>query len=130
MGAGRSVLFAFIAGGLIGVVGAAALVAGHYNRMIENWYLMGVVEQAQIARQIRTGESERLAERIEDSLPTYALAVSSQFGDSTVALPALWSLRDFYRATATPIPDEIAGLFEGLPPKPADCCAVKRLELR
>ncbi len=125
-----SVLLSFMVGGLVGAVGGTALVAGHYNRMFEGWYLMGVVEQAQIARQIRTGEGDPLAERIEESLPGYALAVNSQFGQSSLALQALWSVRDFYRATATPIPDEVASLFEGLPPKPAGCCAVKKLELR
>jgi hypothetical protein len=125
-----ALVLAFLAGGLGGAVGATVLVGGHYNRIFEGWYLMGVVEQAQIARQIRGGEGGLLAERIEGSLPGYALAVSSQFGRSSQSLPALWSVRELYRATATPIPDELADLLASLPPKPPGCCVVERPEPR
>jgi hypothetical protein len=124
------VLSTFLIGALLGAVAAATLVANHYKNLFEDWYLMGVAEQAHIAHQIKTGKSDRLAAGIETSLPGYLLAIESQFGRSDQALPALWSVRDFYRASGTPVPEEVADLLEDLPPKPVGCCPVSKPELR
>ena len=125
-----SALLIFVAGVVLGGAAGTFLVARHYNGMFQNWYLNGVVEQAHIAREIRTNRGAALAGRIEVSLPRYAHDVKSLFGQGEDALPALWSIRDFYEATNTPIPDDVAGLLADLPPKPAGCRAVEKPELR
>lgn len=118
-----SILFA---GVLVGATGATLLVARHYNHMFRGWHLTGVVEQAQIAKEIQLNRAEALAERIEASLPRYALDVESQYGRSEDALVALWSIRDFYESTAASIPVEVSDLLADLPQRPAGCSKGER----
>jgi hypothetical protein len=44
-------------------------------------------------------------------------------------LPALWTIRDYYRATSKPMPEDLAALLDELPPKPSGCCDTPRPEL-
>jgi hypothetical protein len=81
-----SILLSLLAGVGSGALAATTLVANHYNRLFDGWYLMGVAEQAHIAHQIKTGQGGRLAAGIETSLPGYVLTIESQYGLSGRAL--------------------------------------------
>ena len=58
----------FFAGALTGAVLAGGFVGWHWNRNFVNWYVMGVADQANVAREIHSGRGRELAGRIMGDL--------------------------------------------------------------
>ena len=114
------VVGALVVGLLLGAVVGGAAVNHRYREIFEDWLFMGYAEQTLIARQIKMGKGEELAERIVGSLPQYALTVESQFSQSRRRVPALQTIRKFYQDTDTPIPEEISDLLESIPVRESD----------
>jgi hypothetical protein len=117
----RSV-FTFLGGFLVGAVTLAALVGWHWKGNFENWYVLGVADQANVAREIYSGRGDALADRIRQDLPHYVLVVDREFPDSDWATPALWLANDVYAESSTPVPPEIEEILAAPPPKPPGCC--------
>lgn len=107
---------------VVGAIGASAMVASHYNRMFRERYVLDIVEQAQIAKQIRNGSGLDLANRIEQTLPEYVVALEREYGRHDAVLPGLRSVKDFYVSTATPVPESIRLILDKLPPAPPASC--------
>ncbi len=111
-----------LGGGLvIGAIGGSVVVGVHYNKIIRQQFVYGVVGQVLIADQIRGGTGSELAQRIEQKLPQQLLFLERTF-DREAVLPAYWSVRDFYLKTGTPVPEEIQSILSELPPTPASSC--------
>jgi len=115
----RRWLFAatFLGGVVVGAVGYSAFVGRHWQRNFSSWYVLGLADQANVAREIFSGRGPELAKRIEGSLPEYVRAVRREFGDDEGADWALWMVSDVYDAAGTPPPPELQVVFASLPPR-------------
>jgi hypothetical protein len=84
--------------------------------------VLGVADQANVARDVYSGRGDALADRIRRDLPHYVLVVDREFPDSRWATPALWLAKDVYAESSTPVPREIEEILGALPPKRSGCC--------
>ncbi len=107
----------FMAGSLAGAVVAGAFVGWHWQRNFANWYVMGLMDQANVAREIYSGQGRELADRIRGSLPTYVTAVEREFRNAQGREWALWMVSDAYKAADEDLPEELRELISTLPPK-------------
>lgn len=106
----------FLAGALMGAGSAGAFVGLHWQQNFANWYIVGVADQANVAREISTGQGTQLADRIRASLPPYVNAVERDFRGAEGREWALWMVNDAYRAAGDPPPD-IQPILSALPPR-------------
>jgi hypothetical protein len=112
----------FLGGFVVGATSFAALVGWHWKANFEDWYVLGVADQANVAHEIYSGRGDALAARIRQDLPHYVLVVDREFPDSRWATPALWLANDVYTESSMPVPPEIEEILGALPPKPPGCC--------
>ena len=107
----------FASGLVIGAILAAVAVSGHWQRNFEDWYVLGMADQANVAREIASGRAEELATAIRSSLPGYVLTLEREFASPESSHYALWTVRDAYEAAGEPIPENIKPLLEDLTPR-------------
>ena len=117
-------LLAFSGGLLFGGLASGFFVGWHWNRNFQDWYLTGVADQANVAREIYAGRSVQLADQIRASLPQYVLAIHGEFGTPESSYPALRLVRDVYNESSTEIPGEIAQILSRVPPRSPGSCTV------
>ncbi len=110
---------AFLAGVIVGGLASGFFVGWHWNRTFGDWYVTGVADQANVAREIYAGRSVQLADRIRSSLPQYVLAIDREFGTPESAHYALRLVRDVYEQSSSEMPEEIAGILGALPTRPS-----------
>ena len=115
------------AGFVLGVVAMWFVVKQTTVKVFANQYLVGVMDQANVALHIRAGKQMELLTNIDASLPGYVLAVDDGFRGNPGSTNALWMVRAYYERNAMAIPPEIKGILESLPPKPPTSCQ-KRLQ--
>jgi hypothetical protein len=110
-------LLKFSAGLVIGAVAGGGLVGWHWNRNFRNWYVMGMADQANVAREIYAGRSQELADRIRRTLPTYVRAVESEFRNGEGRDGAYWIVSDVYKVSGAEVPAELKPILASLPPR-------------
>ena len=108
----------FIAGLLIGGL-VTFIIAGKANqRLWARCVAIGLMEQAFIATELRTHRQDDLQRRAEANLPSAVLAIHQHKELQSVpeSQSALRAVKDFYEMNSVPVPTEIAGILNGLPP--------------
>ena len=123
------ITFAVLAGLVVGVVAMWFLVARTTGRVFANQYLVGVMDQANVALHIRAGKQMDLLTNIEASLPEYVLAVDQEFKDHSNSMNALWMVKAYYERNQIAIPAEIRSILDSLPPKPPTACQIRLRKL-
>lgn len=85
-------------------------------RQLSEQYPFKVIEQTEIARELRRGRHAELAERIEQRLPEYVLALKdpSFLDESPMTNDALWHVKRFYLENNLEIPKEIEPILANL----------------
>lgn len=107
----------FLAGVLVGGVLAAVGVSWIWNRQFEDWYVLEVADNANVAKEIYLGHSQELADRIRLSLPEYARHIETDFADSQWSAGTLWLIADVFEASDTKPPPEVERIIDSLPPR-------------
>ncbi len=116
---------ATVGGLIVGVVAMWLLVARTTGRVFANQYLIGVMDQANVALHIRAGRQMELLTNIEAALPSYVLAVDQQFRGDPGSTNALWMVKAYYVRNQVAIPAEIQSIMDSLPPQPPTACQVR-----
>ena len=119
------ILFSVLAGFVLGVVAMWILVKQTTVKVFANQYLVGVMDQANVALHIRAGKQMELLTNIEAALPSYVLAVDEGFRGHADSTNALWMVKAYYERNKIVIPPEINGIMDSLPPKPPTACQIR-----
>ena len=119
------VFLSVLAGFVLGVVVMWFVVKQTTGKVVANQYLVGVMDQANVALHIRAGKQMELLTNIEASLPSYVLAVDEGFRGHAGSTDALWMVRAYYERNDMVIPPEIKGILDSLPPKPPTSCQIR-----
>lgn len=118
----------FGCGFLAGAIVVGGLVVWRYTIMFRQFHLTQVAGQVYSVREIYAGRSKQLGEQIVQSLPQYVLAVDQLFGKNQKRLGILWQTQRFYEENSIPVPENIAGILESLPPRPPKICPLRKGE--
>src|SRR5258708_2874312 len=119
------IFFSVLAGFVLGVVAMWILVKQTTAKVFANQYLVGVMDQANVALHIRAGKQMELLANIEAALPSYVLAVDEGFRGHVGSTNALWMVKAYYERNKIVIPQEIKGIMDSLPPKPPTACQIR-----
>lgn len=119
------VFLSILAGFVLGVLAMWFVVKQTTVKVFANQYLIGVMDQANVALHIRAGKQMELLTNIEAALPSYALAIDDGFRGHAGSTNALWMVKAYYERNGIPIPPEIKGILDSLPPKPPTACQVR-----
>ena len=119
------IILSVLAGFVLGVVAMWSVVKQTTVKVFENQYLVGVMDQANVALHIRAGKQMELLTNIEAALPSYVLAVDDGFRGHAGSTNALWMVRAYYERNEIVIPPEIKGILDSLPPKPPTSCQIR-----
>ena len=119
------IFFSILAGFVLGVVAMWILVKQTTVKVFANQYLVGVMDQANVALHIRAGKQMELLTNIEAALPSYVLAVDEGFRGHAGSTNALWMVKAYYERNKIVIPPEIKGIMDSLPPKPPTACQIR-----
>jgi hypothetical protein len=114
-----------LAGFVIGAVATGLVVARTTGRAFASLYLVGVLDQANVALHIRAGKQTELLTNIEAALPGYVLAVNQGFRGNAESMDALWMIKAYYVRNQIAIPPDIKGILDSLPPKPPSSCQLR-----
>lgn len=110
-------VWVFAAGLLVGALAAVLPTWRHWQGSFEDWYVLGVADQAAVANQILAGRGRELALANVERFPEYVRALEALDVDSGARNAALWLIRDAYeQAQVAPAP-EIAARLRDLPPR-------------
>jgi hypothetical protein len=115
MGRRWTIAAAFVGGLVVGGAGGSIFVGEHWKRNFWSSYVMGLADQANVAREIHSGRGPELAKRITDSLPEYVRAVTRNAPRAEGADWALWMVSDVYKAAGIEPPPELRTVFASLP---------------
>lgn len=119
------IFLSVLAGFVLGVAAMWFVVQQTAMKVFANQYLVGVMDQANVALHIRAGKQMTLLPKIEASLPSYVLAVDEGFRGHAGSMEALWMVKAYYERNKIAIPAEIKGILDSLPPKPPTCCQIR-----
>ena len=119
------VVLAAVGGLIVGVVAMWFLVARTTGRVFANQYLIGVMDQANVALHIRAGRQMELLTNIEAAFPAYVMAVDQQFRGDPGSTNALWMVKAYYVRNQIAIPGQIRSILDALPPQPPTACQVR-----
>jgi hypothetical protein len=114
-----------LAGFVLGVVAMWFVVKQTTVKVFENQYLVGVMDQANVALHIRAGKQMTLLTNIETALPSYVLAVDQGFREHSLSTNALWMVKAYYERNGIAIPPEIKSIMDSLPPEPPTFCQIR-----
>ena len=114
----RRSLVTFLAGLVVGIVTAGAFVSWHWKRHWADWHVGAVGDLANVAREIYSGRSKELADRIRESLPMRMELIEQQFPRAQAKEWTYWIVSDVYKASGDPVPASLAPILSALPPRP------------
>ena len=109
----------FIGGLLTGAV-ATFIVLGQMNTLeYRDYVLRSAREQVFIASQLRANRERDLQNRAEANLPSIVLAIhnDSKLRNAADAPFVLRQVKDFYELNSIPVPPEISGILNEIPPR-------------
>jgi hypothetical protein len=118
-------ILSVLAGFVLGVLAMWFVVEQTTVKVFENQYLVGVMDQANVALHIREGKQLALLTNIEASLPSYVLAVDAGFKGHEDSTDALWMVKAYYQRSNLEIPSEIRTIMDSLPPEPPTSCQMR-----
>jgi len=110
---------------VVGALGMWFLLVRTTSQVFANQYLVGVMDQANVALHIRAGKQLELLTTVEASLPSYVLAVDQEFRGHPTSTNALWMVRAYYERNQIGIPSQIRSILDLLPPKPPTACQIR-----
>ena len=119
------ITLAALAGLLVGIVAMWLLLARTTSQAFTNLYLVGVMDQANVALHIRAGKQMTLLTNIEAALPSYVLAVDQEFRGDPNSTNALWMVKAYFDRNEIAIPAGIKGILDALPSKPPTSCQIR-----
>jgi hypothetical protein len=119
------IFLSVVAGFVLGVVAMWFVVKQTTVKVFANQYLVGVMDQANVALHIRAGKQMTLLTNIEAALPSYVLAVDEGFRGHAGSTNALWMVKAYYERNEIAIPPEIKGILAALPDKPPTSCQIR-----
>jgi hypothetical protein len=119
------IICSVVAGFVLSVVAMWFVVKQTTVKVFANQYLIGVMDQANVALHIRAGKQMTLLTNIEAALPSYVLAVDQGFRGHAGSTNALWMVKAYYDRNQVRIPSEIQSILDSLPPKPPTACAIR-----
>ncbi len=119
------IFLSVLAGFLLGIAAMWFVVKQTTVKVFANQYLVGVMDQAYVALNIRAGKQMKLLTNIEAALPSYALAVDDGFRGHANSTNALWMIKAYYERNEIAIPPEIKGILDALPPEPPTSCQIR-----
>ncbi len=119
------IFLSILAGFVLGVVAMWFVVQRTTMKVFANQYLVGVMDQANVALHIRAGKQMTLLTNIEAALPSYVLAVDEGFKGHSGSTNALWMVKAYYERNSIAIPVAIKGILDSLPPKPPTSCQIR-----
>jgi hypothetical protein len=119
------IFLSLLAGFALGVAAMWFVVKQTTVKVFANQYLVGVMDQANVALHIRAGKQMELLTNIEAALPSYVLAVDDGFKGNPGSTNALWMVKAYYERNAIVIPAEIKGILASLPSKPPTSCQIR-----
>ena len=119
------IFLSVLAGFVLGVLAMWFVVKQTTVKVFANQYLVGVMDQANVALHIRAGKERELLAKIESALPSYVLAVDEGFRGNAASASALWMVKAYYERNQIAIPLEIKGILDSLPPKPPTACQIR-----
>ena len=109
----------FIGGLLTGAV-AMFIILGQMNVLDHRDYVLrSAKEQIFIASQLRANRERDLQSRAEANLPAIVLAIhnDNKLRNAPDAPSVLHQVKDFYELNSIPIPAEISGILNEIPPR-------------
>ena len=112
---------------LLGAIVTWSVIRQRTTNAFAYQYLVGVMDQANVALHIREGKQRDLLEVIDAQLPTYVLVVDQVYRGHAISTNALWMVKAYYERNGIGIPSEIKDILESLPPRPPAVC-LRRLE--
>jgi len=120
-------LLIFVAGAVLGSVTTFVAIGKITQRQFGVRYSTEVIEQALLAMELHANRQEEVSKRIEARLPSYVLAVhrNKELRDAPNAQTALWRVKEFYAVNSIPVPDEVSGILNDLPPEPPTSCCTR-----
>ena len=121
----RKILLSVLGGFVLGVAVMWILVKQTTGKAFSNLYLVGVMDQANVALHIRAGKQMELLTNIEATLPSYVQAVLQEFKGNAGSTNALWMVKAYYERNQIMVPPEIKGILDSLPPKPPTACQIR-----
>lgn len=119
------ILLSVLVGFVLGVAAMWFVVQQTTMKVFANQYIIGVMDQANVALHIRAGKQMQLLTNINASLPGYVLAVDEGFRGHAGSTNALWMVKAYYERSEIVIPPEIRGILDSLPPKPPTACQIR-----
>jgi len=94
-------------------------------KVFGNQYLVSVMDQANVALQIRAGKQMNLVTNIEAALPSYVISVDQGFRGLAGSTDTLWMVKAYYERNHIAVPSEIRSILDSLPPKPPTVCQMR-----
>ena len=119
------IFLSVLAGFVLGVLAMWFVVKQTTVKVFANQYLVGVMDQANVALHIRAGKQMELLTNIEAALPSYVLTVDEGFRGHPGSTNALWMVKAYYERNKIVIPPEIKGIMDSLPAKPPTACQIR-----
>ena len=118
---------ALVIGLAAGFLAALLLPLPLTKRHFSEQYTFDVLEQTEIARELRRGRHAELAGRIEKRLPDYVIALKtpSLVEESPMTNDVLWHVRRFYVENNLEIPKEIEPILANLPAEDPSFCPTR-----
>jgi hypothetical protein len=113
----RKFALTFIGGLLVGAV-ATFLILGQITFQYRDYYMNAAHEQVFIASELRANRERELQKRVEAGLPEIVLTIhnDNQLRKAAGAPSVLRNVRDFYELNSLPVPSEISGILNEVPP--------------
>ena len=109
----------FTAGLLVGAFGMLLFMGKINQRQLAEHYAMSLIEQASLGTELRANRQAEVSKRIEANLPIGVLSINrnSWLQSAPHAPAALRMVKDFYDMNSLPVPEDIAGILNNLPPE-------------
>jgi hypothetical protein len=105
---------------VIGASSGAILVRKNCDRALGRWYVMELLDKANVAHEIYAGRSQQLADRIRENLPQYVLAVEGEFPSDSGRHAAYRMVRRVYEASSAELPPSIQAIVAAVPARPSE----------
>lgn len=119
------IILSILAGAVLGAVAMWFVVRQRTVNVFAKQYLVGVMDQANVALHIRAGKQMMLLTNIEAALPGYVRVVDQGFKEQPGTTGALWMVRAYYERNGIEIPGEIKGILDSLPARPPTACQIR-----
>jgi hypothetical protein len=108
----------FVGGLLVGAL-FTFVILGKLTYQYSDYYMQAASQQVFIASELRANRNSELQGRTEANLPAIVLTIHNnrQLRNASGAPAVLRQIRDFYELNSLPVPSEISGILNEVPPR-------------